>query len=84
MSVITIAHTERDGTLIEGAEALRAAGHQVEVNIDNDTRRTFAEDKAGYHADRATAAERYQAGRESVPVTLRRIAKIEAEHGLRE
>jgi hypothetical protein len=203
MSVITIVHTERDGTLIEGsskgdgvyevlldlrhrgqgnwryfpslgqlglgqsrdkpaqhwkidtaAEALRAAGHQVEVSIDNDTRRTFAEaeadryqraedraiyhdeaagraagrseaayraehriidgypagqpilvghhserrhrrdleradahrrrawaeqDKAGYHADRAEAAERYQAGRESVPVTLRRIAKLEAE-----
>jgi uncharacterized protein DUF3560 len=203
MSVITIVHTERDGTLIEGsskgdgvyevlldlrcrgqgnwryfrslgqlglgqsrdkpaqrwkidtaAEALRAAGHQVEVSIDNDTRRTFAEaeadryqraedrtlyhdevagraagrseaayraehriidgypagqpilvghhserrhrrdleradahrrrawdeqDKAGYHADRADAAERYQAGRESVPVTLRRIAKLEAE-----
>lgn len=203
MSVITIVHTERDGTLIEGsrkgdgvyevllglrrdgqgnwryfrslgqlglgqsrdqparrwtidkaAEALRAAGHEVEVSIDNDTRRTFAEaeadryeraedralyhdeaagraagrseaayraehrildgypmgqpilvghhserrhrrdldradayrrrawdeqDKAGYHADRADAAEHYQAGRESVPVTLRRIAKLEAE-----
>jgi hypothetical protein len=203
MSVITIVHTERDGTLIEGsskgdgvyevllglrrdgqgnwryfrslgqlglgqsrdkpaqrwridkaAEALRAAGHQVEVSIDNDTRRTFAEaeadryqraedradyhdeaagravgrseaasraehriidsyplgqpilvghhserrhrrdleradayrrrawdeqDKASYHADRADAAGRYQAGRESVPVTLRRIAGLEAE-----
>ena len=124
-------------TIDTAAEALRAAGHQVEVSIDNDTRRTFAEaeadryqraedrtlyhdevagraagrseaayraehriiegypagqpilvghhserrhrrdleradayrrrawdeqDKAGYHADRAEAAERYQAG----------------------
>jgi hypothetical protein len=37
------------------------------------------QDKAGYHAGRAAAAERYQAGRESVPVTLRRIAGLEAE-----
>lgn len=133
---------------------MRAAGHQVEVNINNETRRTFADaetdryeraedralyhdeaadraagrseaasraehritgayplgqpilvghhserrhrrdleradayrrrawdeqDKSSYHADWAAAAERYQAGRESVPVTLRRIAKLEAE-----
>jgi Domain of unknown function (DUF3560) len=35
--------------------------------------------KADYHASRAAAAERYKDHRESVPVTLRRIEKLEAE-----
>ena len=136
------------------AEALRAAGHDVTVEIDNSQRRTFAEaeadryaraearadyheehagkaaasseaayagsrrildgipfgqpvlvghhsegrhrrdlaradagmrrsvEEAGrseYHADRAEAAQRFQARRESVPATLRRIEKLEAE-----
>lgn len=38
--------------------------------------------KADYHAQRAAAAERYKDHRESVPVTLRRIGKLEAEQRL--
>lgn len=136
------------------AKALRDAGHEVEVVIDNGTRRTFAEaeaeryeraearadyheeqagkaadsaqaayeashrlvenipfgqpilvghhsershrraldrswnlmgksvaetERSEYHADRAQAAERFQAQRESMPTTLRRIEALEAE-----
>jgi hypothetical protein len=35
--------------------------------------------RSEYHADRAEAAERFQARRESVSTTLRRIEKLEAE-----
>lgn len=48
--------------------------------MDDTMRRSIAEDdKAGYWADRAAAAEKYQDRRESVPRTLRRIEKLEAE-----
>lgn len=36
-------------------------------------------DRAEHHTERAEAAERFQAGRESIPTTLRRIEKLEAE-----
>jgi hypothetical protein len=50
---------------------------------ENLRRRASAEeDRAGYHADRAESAERFQASRESVPTTLRRIEKLEAEQRL--
>ena len=43
-------------------------------------RRGMAEaERSEYHSDRAEAAERFQARRESVPTTLRRIEKLEAE-----
>lgn len=43
-------------------------------------RRSIAEEaKAEHYAERAETAERYQARRESVPTTLRRIEKLEAE-----
>jgi hypothetical protein len=43
-------------------------------------RRSITEaERSEYHADRAEAAERFQARRESVPTTLRRIEKLEAE-----
>lgn len=43
-------------------------------------RRGMAEaERAEYHEDRAQAAEQFQARRESIPTTLRRIAKLEAE-----
>ena len=43
-------------------------------------RRGMAEaDRAEYHEERAEAAERFQARRESIPTTLRRIEKLEAE-----
>ncbi len=51
--------------------------------IDNAMRRSVDESKRSeYHADRAETAERYQARRESVPTTLRRIEKLEAERRL--
>lgn len=37
------------------------------------------EERSGYHAERAETAERFQARRESIPTTLRRIEKLEAE-----
>lgn len=60
-------HSERGHRrALERAESLR--------------RRGMAEaDRAEYHEDRAEAAERFQAKRESIPTTLRRIAKLEAE-----
>ena len=39
-------------------------------------------ERSEYHADRAQAAEQFQARRESVPTTLRRIEKLEAEDRL--
>jgi hypothetical protein len=43
-------------------------------------RRGMAEsERSEYHADRAEAAEQYQARRENIPTTLRRIAGLEAE-----
>ncbi len=43
-------------------------------------RRGMAEsDRAEYHEGRAEAAERFQARRESIPTTLRRIEKLEAD-----
>jgi hypothetical protein len=43
-------------------------------------RRGMAEsERSEYHADRAEAAENYQARRENIPTTLRRIAKLEAD-----
>jgi len=48
--------------------------------IDNAMRRSVDEAKrSDYHADRAEAAEKFQARRESVPTTLRRIEGLEAE-----
>lgn len=38
--------------------------------------------KSEHHEQRAEASEGYQAGRESIPTTLRRIAKLEAEQRL--
>lgn len=47
---------------------------------DGHRRRGWAEaDRAGYHTDRAGAAGQYQERRESVPTTLRRIQKLEAD-----
>lgn len=47
---------------------------------DSARRRAQAEgERAEYHEERAEAAERFQARRENVPTTLRRIAKLEAE-----
>lgn len=141
----------------QAAEALRAAGHNVTVDVDESQRRTFAEAEAGryeraedragyhweqarkaeareaaawdaehrildgipmgqpilvghhserrhrrdleraeghrrrglaemerrdYHQDRERAAEQFQARRESVPTTLRRIEALEAEDRL--
>jgi hypothetical protein len=65
------------------------SGHHSEGRHRRDLERADAhrrrgwdeQDKADYHADRAGAAERYQSGRESVPVTLRRIVGLEAEAG---
>jgi len=43
-------------------------------------RRGMAEsERSEYHSDRAEAADRYQAGRENIPTTLRRIEKLEAD-----
>ena len=43
-------------------------------------RRGMAEaERSEYHADRAETAERFQARRESIPTTLRRIAGLEAD-----
>jgi Domain of unknown function (DUF3560) len=50
---------------------------------ENLRRKGMAEaERSEYHADRAETAERFQARRESVPTTLRRIEKLEAERRL--
>jgi Domain of unknown function (DUF3560) len=50
---------------------------------ENLRRRGMAEqERSEYHADRAETAEKFQARRESVPTTLRRIEKLEAERRL--
>ena len=47
---------------------------------ENLRRRGMAEaERSEYHSDRAETAERFQARRESVPTTLRRIEKLETE-----
>lgn len=48
--------------------------------MDNGMRTSIAEGrKADHYANRAAIAERYKDHRESIPVTLRRIAKLEAD-----
>jgi Domain of unknown function (DUF3560) len=50
------------------------------ARADSHMRRGIEEiGKRDYHQDRASSAETYRAGRESVPVTLRRIKKLETE-----
>jgi hypothetical protein len=63
------------------------AGHHSERRHRKDLARADAHARAGleavrageYHQGRAEAAEHYQAGRENIPVTLRRIGGLEAE-----
>jgi hypothetical protein len=62
-------------------------GHHSEGRHRRDLARAEGHMRAGmaeaersdYHAGRAAAAESYQAGREDLPTTLRRIKKLEAE-----
>lgn len=73
----------------EGGQPI-LVGHHSERRARADQRRmhdamsrSVAEDKkAGHWSDRAEAAGQYQERRESVPTTLRRIEKLEAEQRL--
>ncbi|QIP74680.1 DUF3560 domain-containing protein [Streptomyces sp. VN1] len=58
------------------AEALRAAGHEVTVEIDEDTRRSFAEAEADREERAAERAERYsdRAGRAVASADAKRAA----------
>ncbi|MDW8804337.1 DUF3560 domain-containing protein [Streptomyces scabiei] len=58
------------------AEALRAAGHEVTVEIDEDTRRSFAEAEADREERAAERADRFsdRAGRATASADARRAA----------
>jgi Domain of unknown function (DUF3560) len=80
------ANTRRIGERFAGGQPILVGHHSEgrarrdQQRMDDGMRKSIAEDKkAGYHAGRAAAAERYKDHREDIPRTLRRIAKLEAE-----
>jgi Domain of unknown function (DUF3560) len=74
------------GRRFEGGQPI-LVGHHSEAGARRDQKRMWDAEERGhaehgksrYWAGRAAAAERLKDSRESVPVTLRRIAKLEAE-----
>jgi hypothetical protein len=85
-SEAALARARAIGRRFEGGQPI-LTGHHSEARArrdqqkmwDADERGYAEQDKSRYWAGRAAAAEQLQAARESVPVTVRRIAKLEAE-----